>query len=229
MDGMMPLVSCICVTANRRHMINAALESYRSQDWPNKELIVIDDGAQDVRDLCAEVTDCVYIYVAGPQKIGAKRNLACEAASGEIICTFDDDDWSASNRVTDQVSRLLESGKSVSGYHSMLFWDGTRGFKYKGSPDYSLGTALCYRKDFWRRHSFIKEDGRHFEDNAFVQDARTEKEIISVDAEARMVARIHPKNTSPKRPAASPQQWMPQSPNDLPLDFFVAIGGSHAV
>jgi len=227
---MSPLVSCICVTANRRHMIRAALEAYRSQDWPNKELIVIDDGSPDVRDLCAKIPDCVYIYVAGPNKIGVKRNLACEAASGEVVCHWDDDDWSASNRISDQVSRLLESGKAVSGYHSMLFWDGQRGFRYKGAPDYSLGTALCYRKDFWRKHSFIKEDGRHFEDNAFVQAARNEQQIVSVDAETRMVARIHPKNTAPKRPEASPQQWPPVPAADLPLEFFVAIGGSpHAL
>jgi len=227
---MNPLVSCICVTANRRHMIRAALESYVSQDWQNKELIVIDDGSPDVRDLCVDLPNAVYICVAGPQKIGTKRNLACEAASGEIIITFDDDDWSASNRVSDQVTRLLESGKAVSGYHSMLFWDGQRGFKYKGTPDYSLGTALCYRKEFWRKHSFIKEDGRHFEDNAFVQAARNEQQILSVDAETRMVARIHPRNTAPKRPEASPQQWPAAAALDFPPEFFVAIGSSaHAV
>jgi glycosyltransferase involved in cell wall biosynthesis len=226
----MDLVSCICVTANRRHLIRAALESYRSQDWPHRELVVIDDGSQDVRDLCQAVPGCVYIYVAGPQKIGVKRNLACEAASGDIICTWDDDDWSAPTRISDQVIRLLQSGKAVSGYHSMLFWDGTRGFKYKGASDYSLGTALCYRKDFWRKHPFIKEDKIHFEDNAFVQAARNAQQIVSVDAEARMVARIHPGNTAPKRPEVSPQQWPPAAALDFPLEFFVAIGrSSHAL
>lgn len=220
---MTPLVSCICVTANRRSMIGAALESYRSQDWPNKELIVIDDGSQDVRDLCADIPNCVYIYVAGPQKIGAKRNIACEAASGEIIVTIDDDDWSSSDRVSDQVNRLLESGKAVSGYHSMLFWDGTRGFKYKGASDYSLGTALCYRKDFWRKNAFIHENGRQFEDNAFVQAAKNASELISVDAEAKMVARIHSRNTSPKRPLESPSQWVPVGSSEFPAAFLNAI------
>ena len=36
--------------------------------------------------------DAVYIYVAEKQTIGTKRNLACEAARGEVVCHFDDDD-----------------------------------------------------------------------------------------------------------------------------------------
>ena len=123
-------------------------------------------------------------------KIGPKRNLACENAEGEIIVHFDSDDWSAPSRIRDQVERLLASGKAVSGYHSMLFWDGTEGFKFKGSADYSLGTALCYRKSFWQKHPFVSEDHKRWEDNVFVQDARNDNEIVAVDAGSLMVARF---------------------------------------
>lgn len=39
------LVSCIMPTYNRQDLIPVALKCYLSQDWPDKELVVIDDGA----------------------------------------------------------------------------------------------------------------------------------------------------------------------------------------
>ncbi len=53
-------------------------------------------GSDMVKDLIKQlVPDAVYIYLTEKQMIGTKRNLACEATSGEVICHFDDDDWSA--------------------------------------------------------------------------------------------------------------------------------------
>ena len=39
------LVSCIMPTCDRQVLIPVALKCYLSQDWPDKELVVIDDGA----------------------------------------------------------------------------------------------------------------------------------------------------------------------------------------
>ena len=89
-------------TCNRQGLIPVALKCFLSQDWPDKELVVIDDGAAKVGELVKQlVPDAVYIYLAKKQVIGVKRNLACEAAGGEVICHFDDDDWSAAARVSD--------------------------------------------------------------------------------------------------------------------------------
>jgi glycosyltransferase involved in cell wall biosynthesis len=83
-------------TCNRQGFIPVALKRYLSQDWPDIELVVIDDGAVKVGGLVKQlVPDAVYIYLAEKQTIGTKRNLACEAARGAVICHFDDDDWSA--------------------------------------------------------------------------------------------------------------------------------------
>jgi glycosyltransferase involved in cell wall biosynthesis len=218
---MNPLVSAICVTADRREFMRAALECFRAQDWAHKELVVVDDGQDRVGDLCRDVPNCHYVSLDGPkQPIGVKRNRGAEAAVGEILCAWDDDDWSAPSRITDQVERLLASGKAVSGYHSMLFWDGAQAFRYKGAYDYSLGSALCYRKEFWREHAFISEDHRRWEDNVFVQDARNEGQIVCADAGQMMVARIHAGNTAPKKPRENPQQWHPVNRSEIPEAFF---------
>jgi O-antigen biosynthesis protein len=234
-----PLVSAIMPVYGNREMVECALVSFLSQDWPNKELIVIDDSPEAMADLFliqVSLPDtCVrhirfddhlvrYVRAVSRMKIGPKRNLACDMAHGEIIVHFDSDDWSAPSRITDQVLTLLASGKSVSGYHSMLFWDGhsKEAFKYKGSDDYSLGSGLCYRRAFWEKHPFVAEGPKNWEDNVFVQAARNENEIVAVDAGNLMVARIHPGNTCPKKPRENPRQWAPVAASEIPQAFLAA-------
>jgi glycosyltransferase involved in cell wall biosynthesis len=238
------LVSAIMPVYGQREMAEIALASFLSQDWPNKELLVIDDSPDPMADLfpiaSLPVDTCVihtriynnlvrYIRVVNRMKIGPKRNLACDIASGGIIVHFDSDDWSAPNRITDQVERLLTSGKAVSGYHSMLFWDGVEAFKYNGSEDYSLGSALCYRKSFWQKHEFVIEDHRRWEDNVFVQAARNDNEIVAIDAGKLMVARIHPGNTCPKKPRENPRQWAAVEASEIPQGFFATSGKAASI
>ncbi|MFZ3201710.1 MAG: glycosyltransferase family 2 protein [Candidatus Acidiferrales bacterium] len=216
------LVSCIMPTYNRQNFIPVALKCYLSQDWPDKQLVVIDDGSETVGRLVKQlVPDAVYIYLAQKQTIGTKRNLACEAAGGDVICHFDDDDWSAAGRVRDQVMRLLESGKQMTGYHSVTYWNGMNAYRYVSPiPEYALGTSMCYRKIFWETHRFPAKS--YAEDNALVYNARDEKQLIAVDAGQMMVVRSHASCTS--SPKILRQDTWPEVPRaSLPREFFEAI------
>lgn len=216
------LVSCIMPTCNRQGLIPVALKCYLSQDWPDKELVVIDDGAVKVEGLVKQlVPDAVYIYLAEKQIIGAKRNLACEAARGEVICHFDDDDWSAAGRIRDQVTRLLESGKQMTGYHSITYWDGTKAYRYVSAvPQYAVGTTMCYQKSFWDINRFPAKN--YAEDNALVYKARDENQLIAEDARQMMVVRSHPSCTSsPER--LRQNTWPEVRRETLPREFFEAI------
>jgi len=216
------LVSCIMPTYNREDLIRVALQCYLSQDWPDKELVVIDDGAETVRDLVKHwVPDAVYIYLAEKQMIGTKRNLACEAARGEVVCHFDDDDWSAAGRVRDQATRLLESRKQMTGYHSITYWDGIKAYRYVSAvPQYAVGTTMCYQKSFWDAHRFPEKN--YAEDNTLVYKARDERQLITVDAGQMMVVRSHASCTS--SPEKLRQNRWPEAPRkSVPREFFEAI------
>ena len=184
-------------TFNRRHLLPLALHSFLAQDWPEKELIIIDDGDDCVADVVASMATATLLYhyhrLPKRQSIGDKLNLACKLARGDILVRFDDDDWSAPGRITDQVNRL---GKfSISGYNSMIFWDqaSRQANRYiSSSPFYSLGTALCFTRAYWQTHPFTC--GRS-EDAIFIQPARNVRDIACVDAGDMMVARIHGSNT----------------------------------
>jgi len=193
------------------------------QDWPDKELVVVDDGSDRVEDLVMRlVPHAIYVNLAEKQLIGTKRNLACELANGEIICHFDDDDWSAPGRIRDQVTRLVESDKQMTGYHSITFWNGTKAYRYVSyTPQYAVGTTMCYRKNFWHAHRFPSKD--YAEDNALVYKARDDGQLIAVDAGQMMVVRSHPSCTSMGRNLF--QDTWPEVPREsLPQQFFEAIG-----
>jgi glycosyltransferase involved in cell wall biosynthesis len=216
------LVSCIMPTYNRREFIPVALRCYSSQDWSDKQLVVIDDGPDAVGGLVRQlVPDAVYIYLAERQMIGTKRNLACEAAVSEVICHFDDDDWSAAGRIRDQVTRLLESGKQMTGYRSITYWDGTKAYRYV-SPlaQYAVGTTMCYQKSFWNTHRFPAKN--YAEDNALIFQAQDEKQLITTDARQMMVVRSHASCTSsPER--LRQDTWPDVQRQSLPREFFEAI------
>ena len=137
------------------------------------------------------------IHLAGWPESGAKRNYGCECAAGEIIAHWDDDDYSAPGRLADQIERLLESGKAVTGFHSMRFTDGVRWWKYEGTRNYALGTSLCYRRAWWNAHRFpFVQVG---EDNQFVAMAHSAGELVTADAGDLMFATNHSGNTSPRK------------------------------
>lgn len=89
---------------------------------------------------------------------------------------------------------MEETGKSVTGYHSMRFTDGERWWKYSGTVNYALGTSLVYRRAWWQRSRFrAVQIG---EDNQFVAEAAAAGQLATADAGELMHATIHRGNTS---------------------------------
>jgi glycosyltransferase involved in cell wall biosynthesis len=91
-DPKRPRVSCIMPTADRRPYVASALRFFARQDYPDRELVIVDDGADRVADLIPADPRVRYVGLPGRLVLGEKRNRACEAASGEIIVHWDDDD-----------------------------------------------------------------------------------------------------------------------------------------
>ena len=198
----MLVVTAILPTRGRAEFAARAVACFRAQTWPEKELLIVDDA--DLPSFPEPPAGIGYVRVPRRLTIGAKRNLACSRAQGDVVIHFDDDDWSAPQRMTDQVERLIATGAPITGYHSMLFEDTAgRRWKYCGNPHYALGTSLCYEREFWQRQPFPDRDTG--EDNAVVMRARAE--LVAVDAGELMVARIHSGNTSPKRPESGASEW----------------------
>ncbi len=195
----MPLVSCIMPTADRREFVPQAIRNFLAQDYELRELIVLDDGRDSVADLIPPHPSIRYLRLDGKLTIGAKRNIACEMALGEVIAHWDDDDWMASTWLSSQVRTLLNQGADICGLDKVFFyaplarqaWQ----YVYDGRTPWVCGGTLCYRREFWRSAPFPDIDVG--EDNAFVWSVRG-KRIVTNPDQHLYVARVHDRNTSPK-------------------------------
>lgn len=210
-----PFVTALCITKNRRQWLPKAIACYQAQTYPNRELLIVADGA-DVRDLIPNDPSIRLLQIEEGIRIGEKRNFGCDRAAGEIIATWDDDDFSAPDRLADQVQRLEASGCAVTGYCPMLFTDGERWWQYvNGDKLFALGTSLCFRRSWWASHPFkpiqVGEDG------AFIEPAKKAKEITVVPANELMYATIHRNNTSPR--SLDPSNWKRVNCQTVPASF----------
>jgi glycosyltransferase involved in cell wall biosynthesis len=87
----MPLVSVIIPTFNRPEFLRAAVSSVLAQDYPAKEIIVVDDGSSgETAEACAQMP--VLYLQQGNKGPSAARNLGAASAQGDLFCFLDDDD-----------------------------------------------------------------------------------------------------------------------------------------
>ena len=202
-----PLVSCIMPTHNRRGFVPQAIRHFQAQTYANRELIVVDDGSDGVADLMPPLPHVRYIRQERRMTLGAKRNLACEAARGEIILHWDDDDWIAPWRIAYQVEQLLRERADLCGLNTLYFYEpaADRAWQYvyaDAARPWLAGGTLCYSKTFWRSHRFPQINIG--EDTRFVWSERGAR-LIALPNSQFYVALVHPANTSPKR--ITDQRW----------------------
>jgi glycosyltransferase involved in cell wall biosynthesis len=193
-------VTCIMPTADRRQFVPAAVQMFLAQHYAAKELLIVDDGTDDIADLVPPHPQIRYFRETRRRSIGAKRNFACQEARGEIIMHWDDDDWYAPWRVRYQVD-MLESGRfNICGIDRVLFVNPTseKAWEYvypRRSRPWVCGATFCYRKAFWRDHEF--PDVNIGEDSRFVFSA-SKDEVRVLEENRFFVGCIHAHNTSRK-------------------------------
>lgn len=211
-----PLVTCIMPTSDRRPFVPMAIRQYLSQDWADSELIVIDDGDDRVADLIPDDPRIRYVPAEGKLTIGAKRNLACDLARGEIILHWDDDDWMEDRRIRFQVESLLQAQADLCGLPRLYFHDPASGRSWEYSclrrdKMWLAGATFCYRKSLWMGSPF--PDTNVGEDVRFLWSERPKK-LLPLRDSSFYVARIHTGNTGSR--IGSGEGWRPLPDGVLP-------------
>jgi glycosyltransferase involved in cell wall biosynthesis len=232
-----PLVSCIMPTSNRRRFVAQAIWYFLRQDLASRELIVVDDGADGIADLLPGDERIRYVRLERRLPLGAKRNLACELAGGELIAHWDDDDWIGPDRLRLQVEALLAGDADICGADAVLHYWLERGQvrrdrrRSDAGPRLAGGTLL-YRRSAWGARRFPEIDVG--EDGAFVGHFPPDRVRVLSDP-PWYVAVIHPGSTA-ARNLADPR-WEPRPMEelnqrlDLDQDFYAALrrGGPRVV
>lgn len=207
--GASPRVSCIMPTRDRSTFAHLAVGDFLDQSYPDKELIVLDNGETPVT--LPSHPSIRYVRHARHDPIGTLRNVACELASGEYIAHWDDDDWYAPWRLDYQVGDCRGDAGDIAGLSHLLFWDPLAGnaWQYRYPADrqpWVHGGTMLYRRDYWRRHPFPEIDVG--EDVRFVWSALDARIVAHAD-DRFYVGIVHAGNTSPKQTGTS--YWHPWS------------------
>lgn len=198
-----PLVSCIMPTHNRRTFLPQAIAGFQRQDYPWLELIVVDDGSDPIADCLPDDARIRYVRLDERRSIGAKRNLACSQAQGEIIAHWDDDDWYPGWRISTQVEALRDGRADLCGSSQLLYRDPLTGQTWRYActgqrRPWVAGNTLAYRKAFWMRYRFancsVGEDAR------FIWRSPKAR-VHDLSNPHLCVATLHAGNTAPKHTA----------------------------
>ena len=107
-----PKVSCLTVTADRKHLMKRAIRCFQNQTYENKELVIVDDGDQDLSDILSSLPSGQINYVKLEKKpentLGKLRNRSLEEADGDFLVQWDDDDWYHPERISTQAQTLMD-------------------------------------------------------------------------------------------------------------------------
>ena len=112
----MTLVSIIITCFNSKDTIERTIKSAISQDWPEKEIIIIDDHSTDcsfelISKLSAKEKQISCIRHNSNKGYPASLNSGIRQSKGEFIAIFDDDDDNLKNRISLQIKRIINYEK----------------------------------------------------------------------------------------------------------------------
>lgn len=116
-----PLVSIVMPVYNCAQFVAEAVGSALAQDYPEKEVLLIDDGSTDGSPKVLEQFGGAIRVIAVPNGGPARaRNLGIQMARGEYIAFLDADDVWARTKLSTQVAHLEtrpEVGACYTGWH----------------------------------------------------------------------------------------------------------------
>lgn len=134
-DSVGPLVSVVMPAYNASRFIQKSIHSVLNQDYPNIEVIVVDDGSEDGTAEVAEQSGNRVRVIrqknAGP---AAARNRGIEEAGGQFIAFLDADDVWLPGKISLQVAYLQGHPDVGIAYGGFLRWYAQPDKSYLAAP-----------------------------------------------------------------------------------------------
>lgn len=210
-----PLISCLMITRDRLRLAKSAIRSFAAQTHGRRELVVVTDGDTRFRRALSR-----YVVATGVEGVrfvvpdedglplGRLRNLAIASARGDLVCQWDDDDYSHPQRLERQAAFMAEqdAGACLLTDHlqlmereRVLFWvDWTDGGRLQGQDQLAPGTLMMARDSA----PAYPEDGpfaRRGEDSVLLTTLLATVPVAHLHGEGRLwLYTYHGANTFPE-------------------------------
>jgi glycosyltransferase involved in cell wall biosynthesis len=117
-NGSKPLVSVCLVHHDRPRLLRQAIASLEAQDYPNFEIILVDDGSTTAESIATldHLQESFrrkewQLIRQSNQYPGAARNAAAAHANGDYLLFMDDDNWAKPDEISTFV-RVAEHSKA---------------------------------------------------------------------------------------------------------------------
>jgi GT2 family glycosyltransferase len=106
-----PLVSIIMTTMNRKKIIANAINSVINQKYDNWELIIVNDGGENIQEIINDFNDSriSYTHLEKNQGKSHANNIGIDNSKGEIIAYLDDDDRWQPNHLDVAINELMRT------------------------------------------------------------------------------------------------------------------------
>lgn len=155
------LVSIVIPTKNRHASLQRLLASIEIQDYPNFEVIVIDDGSDVPVDPGKQKTDNFSVVRnVVSQGCCAARNAGIEKARGEFVIVLDDDAEFNSPATVARAVALIQNHPACGAIgFSQLKPDGERQYMQPAHTDVACFTSIFFGYGFLLRKSAVARIG----------------------------------------------------------------------
>ncbi len=110
-----PKVSVVVCAYNAERTIDSCLASLKELNYPNYEVIVVNDGSNDRTLEITQRYDYVRLISQENKGLSVARNVGIAAATGEIVAYTDSDCMADPDWLTYLVAKFLESGLAAVG------------------------------------------------------------------------------------------------------------------
>lgn len=214
------MISCVLPTYNRPGFLAAAVAMFQRQTYPDKELIIVDEGWRPPDSRLWHMDFRIrHVQVRDHEPIGVKRNIGNMLAEGEYIAHWDDDDWYDPDRLMQQVAILQETGAPLTGQRSPLYIDTGNGdmWRYTGPGSRNWVTMLAYPRETWEQRKFGKQKG------GFDTVWQRGIEPVATNEGDLTVCLAHEANNSRKN--FDPSDWSKVWPDQLRAELLARLDG----
>ena len=174
-----PFVSILTPTFNRRPFIQTIIECVRNQTYPKHrmEWVVVDDGTDKIEDLIRQAQldpiQIKYIPLAQKVALGKKRNISHENAKGSIMVHMDDDDYYPPERVAHAVEILQKNPNAlcVGSSEIYIYFKHIQKMYQFGpyTPTHATAGTFAFRRQLIENNRY-QDEAALAEERAFLKD-----------------------------------------------------------
>lgn len=151
---MTPKISVIIATYQHAATLPACLDAIFAQDYPNREIIVVDDGSTDTtQDILRAYGDRLSVITQTNRGANPARNVGFHASTGEYVIFVDADVIMRPDMLSRLMLALEQDTEASYAYSGFRFgWKHFRGVPWDPAKlremNYIHTTALVRRADF---------------------------------------------------------------------------------